>query len=276
MKSNSSGPKGKSAFLFAWNPENWGINKIEKCIHELNESGYVTERWTCLNQSATIGDRAFLMKVGSPPRGIMGSGTIVSKGEKIPHWNGSNKIVNSVFIQFDTILHPAQEKFLPAETLREDRFAAQWWRVQSSGIAINLEVLPDLEKLWQQYSKKSYPIKEFPIKNEIVPDTYSEGLMKRTLVTRYERDEFARKKCLEIHGYDCSVCNMNFEKTYGKLGHEFIHVHHVEPISTRGGSYFLDPTKDLIPVCPNCHSMIHRHTPPLTVEALKNKLMDQS
>ena len=51
---------------------------------------------------------------------------------------------------------------------------------------------------------------------------------------------------------------MNFEQTYGELGKGFIHVHHVIPVSEIGKEYKVDFKKDLIPVCPNCHAMLHR------------------
>ena len=87
---------------------------------------------------------------------------------------------------------------------------------------------------------------------------YYEGALKRVYVNKYERDHDARMKCIEAHGYKCSVCGMDFEKMYGELGKGFIHVHHIVPISTIGEEYKIDPVKDMVPVCPNCHAMLHR------------------
>jgi len=44
----------------------------------------------------------------------------------------------------------------------------------------------------------------------------------------------------------------------GEIGNEFIHVHHLTPIHKIGKEYKVDYKNDLIPVCPNCHSMLHR------------------
>ena len=87
---------------------------------------------------------------------------------------------------------------------------------------------------------------------------YFEGALKRVYVNKYERDHDARMKCIEAHGCKCSVCGMDFEKMYGELGKGFIHVHHIVPISTIGEEYRIDPVKDMVPVCPNCHAMLHR------------------
>ncbi len=87
---------------------------------------------------------------------------------------------------------------------------------------------------------------------------YIEGAKKQVIVNSYERDRDARNKAIEIHGLNCSVCDMNFEDTYGEIGVGFIHVHHWKPLHEINEEYRVDPEKDLITVCPNCHAMLHR------------------
>lgn len=84
-----------------------------------------------------------------------------------------------------------------------------------------------------------------------------EGAVKKVLVNRYERNPLARKLCINKYGYRCFICGFDFEKVYGELGRGFIHIHHIIPISTIGKDYIIDCEKDLIPVCPNCHAMLH-------------------
>ena len=100
------------------------------------------------------------------------------------------------------------------------------------------------------------------------PEKYQEGTTKLIPVNVYERNPKARKKCIEHYGYNCSVCDFNFSEIFGELGEGFIHVHHLKPLSEIGQKYTLDPIKDLRPVCPNCHSMLHRPIPILSIEAL--------
>lgn len=100
-------------------------------------------------------------------------------------------------------------------------------------------------------------------------DQYIEGAKKRITVNSYERDIKARNKCIEKHGLDCAVCNMNFEDVYGSIGIGYIHVHHVKPLSEIDCSYSVNPETDLIPVCPNCHAMLHRSKNGITIEELK-------
>ena len=102
-------------------------------------------------------------------------------------------------------------------------------------------------------------------------EAFFEGAKKTVVVNQYERNDEARRKCIAVHGYKCKVCGMDFEKTYGEIGHGFTHVHHIVPISQICEEYQLDPVKDLVPVCPNCHAMLHRGSEGkvLTVDELK-------
>lgn len=100
-------------------------------------------------------------------------------------------------------------------------------------------------------------------------ELFTEGLKKVVVVNSYERNPKARQKCIEYWKPICQVCDLDFYKKYGEIGKGFIHVHHIIPISEIGVEYEIDPKKDLIPVCPNCHSIIHRVNPPLTIDELK-------
>ena len=99
-----------------------------------------------------------------------------------------------------------------------------------------------------------------------------EGAVYEAKVRRYERSRINRAACIEIHGLYCVVCHLLFSERYGEIGESFIHVHHVVPVSMMGGSYVVNPATDLVPVCPNCHAMLHSRTPPLSVDQLKTLL----
>ena len=99
-----------------------------------------------------------------------------------------------------------------------------------------------------------------------------EGASKRVSVLRYETDPRARARCIAVHGTSCQVCSIDFGSTYGDFADGYIHVHHKTPVhqAAADGEYELDPVSDLIPVCPNCHAMLHRHPDkPCSVENLR-------
>lgn len=106
-----------------------------------------------------------------------------------------------------------------------------------------------------------------------IEDEFIEGGILDCHGNKYERNLKARKKCLEYYGYTCRVCGFDFEKMYGDIGHNFIEVHHrIEVSSHEGNRYKIDPIKDLIPVCSNCHSMLHRVKPALKIKQLQSYL----
>jgi hypothetical protein len=101
-------------------------------------------------------------------------------------------------------------------------------------------------------------------------DGLSEGAVVRTAVNRYERDPNARRACIAHYGAMCQVCEFDFEKTYGPIGVGYIHVHHLTPLASIGQVHEVDPVADLVPLCPNCHAMVHAgRSAPLTVDELR-------
>ncbi|MFW2177521.1 MULTISPECIES: DUF3427 domain-containing protein [unclassified Moraxella] len=106
--------------------------------------------------------------------------------------------------------------------------------------------------------------------------TLSEGKTKYIITKQFERNPQARKACVKHYGYKCVVCGFDFEKAYGEIGKEFIHVHHINPLATIKDEYIIDPIQDLRPVCPNCHAMIHRSNETLSIENLQNILKNQA
>lgn len=106
-------------------------------------------------------------------------------------------------------------------------------------------------------------------------EQYVEGAVKTVTVNTYERNPEALAKCIEHYGCECAVCAFNFETYYGSIGKDYIHVHHIVSLSEIKQEYTLDPLKDLIPVCPNCHAILHRTRPALTIDQLREHLANQ-
>jgi len=143
------------------------------------------------------------------------------------------------------------------------------WSPQGSGISIPPDVAARLEEMWCDHIA-SIGLSPSKSPDEIVaPERYWEGSVRRISVDAYERDPRARKACLKHHGLTCCVCGFDFFKAYGDLGKGFIHVHHLQQLSDIGSEYEVDPLSDLVPVCPNCHAMLHKRTPPLTPSDLR-------
>ena len=126
------------------------------------------------------------------------------------------------------------------------------------------------ELIENETSEPIYPDEVDPTKN------YSEGKTKQVLINSYERNPIARKKCIEHFGLNCQVCDFNFKEKFGDLGQNFIHVHHIIDISTVGKEYSVNPKTDLIPVCPNCHAMLHKQKPAYSISELKSIMREST
>lgn len=84
-----------------------------------------------------------------------------------------------------------------------------------------------------------------------------EGGVKRVYSNRFERRPSLRKKALAIHGARCLACEVTMSDVYGAFAANYIQIHHKRPLSLNGGPTLVDPKTDLVPLCPNCHAMVH-------------------
>lgn len=113
-------------------------------------------------------------------------------------------------------------------------------------------------------------------KNELENTEYKEGKIQVKYGRKFERNPYLRQKAIEIHGTTCKVCGFNFEEVYGDIGKHFIEIHHIKPMYIVRKEVSVNPNTDLVPLCSNCHKMIHRKKDkPLTLEELKNKILSK-
>lgn len=160
--------------------------------------------------------------------------------------------------------------------LREDG-KPRWWHVPflgyEKGGTFPWIMRPELAIAFETtFSQEN---SEFDYPGEItVEDTpmLSEGTVSQVFVNRYERNRRARSICIARHGSRCTVCGFDFERTYGPIGKNKIHIHHLIPLSEIQQEYKVDPVRDLRPVCPNCHLIIHSKREPFTIKEVKQMI----
>lgn len=99
-------------------------------------------------------------------------------------------------------------------------------------------------------------------------EAFAEGELSTIRATRYERDPRNRTACIEHYGATCYACGLDLKDKYGSLAEGLIEVHHKVPISSYGKSIVIDPIRDLVPLCPNCHAAVHRRNPPIDPDEL--------
>ncbi|MEE1130224.1 MAG: HNH endonuclease [Caryophanon sp.] len=122
----------------------------------------------------------------------------------------------------------------------------------------------------------TYEVEMLNVNIEEEQAVFEEGRPMHYFITRYERLSVVREAALELHGYDCAACRFNFEKTYGELGKHFIEIHHVNPLSRVKEKHEINPATDVVPLCANCHRMVHRQSSHvLTIEELQ-RILEQT
>ena len=152
------------------------------------------------------------------------------------------------------------------DALRSPPYDDVSWTPQSSGIELPASLAELLEHEWL-LAAGAHSVAPFA-DAEIPSGTFPEGALRRVVVNSYERSERARRACIAVHGTRCAVCAFSFAATYGPDFRDFIHVHHLRPISELGPEYELDPIQDLRPVCANCHAAIHHRRPAYSIEEI--------
>jgi 5-methylcytosine-specific restriction protein A len=264
-----------TTYLLTWNPERWQWTYLHESIAKVKRRGYCQEPWgSGVTTRIQPNDRVFLMKLGKQkPRGIIASGWATSEVYRDAHWDEAKRAKGMtalyVNVHFDTILDPEKEIF-PRERLTFGIYTKMDWEPQASGRTFPDDVAIQLEKDWCQFNDQAVPFREIHFAEEADADkAYREGATKKISVNVFERSAQARSDCIKHYGLSCSVCDFDFAETYGEMGIGFIHVHHLRPLSEVGEGYILNPTKDLRPVCPNCHAMLHQRNPAYTIEELK-------
>jgi 5-methylcytosine-specific restriction enzyme A len=166
----------------------------------------------------------------------------------------------------DAILEAGKPELSVEAVVLQPRFRALFTSVELKAAAERLGEYGKQAQLNMKERERLYP-DDLPSGQD-----YAEGAKKQVRVNAYERNPKARSACLKHYGRVCSVCDFSFEKRYGAIGRDFIHVHHLKPLALTSGEYKINPVADLRPVCPNCHAMLHTSDPPLEIEDLRKRL----
>jgi 5-methylcytosine-specific restriction protein A len=250
-------------FLLKWNPEVGGWPSLDAELRGLRgEDAKAPYRWSTGNRrDIPPGSRFYLLRQGGSERGLVACGRTLSPPALKPHWDQSKRARGEqtlfVDIEFDRC---GDVPILPMEALDimehrpNGKSQAIAWQDETAGIEIHEPAVSELAALW--------PVGEalhFARLTELQdPETYPEEAKKTVAVNAYERSEAARQRCLEIHGAVCAACRTDLASIYGAAARGLVEIHHLNPLATRDAAYQVDPERDLVPLCPNCHAVAHR------------------
>jgi 5-methylcytosine-specific restriction protein A len=263
----------KPPLILTWNPSKWMMDAdaFDEAVEATASGAEYAARWSIGVRTGGIapGDQVFLLRQHRD-RGLVAEGYCTSEAYADDHWDGSGRLANYVDVTWATWLRVDDR--LPTATLLAQVPDVHWNRLQGSGTRTPAAAASALVDVWHEHLE-SIRWQGVQLPDELAgTEAFREGASTQVLVNRYERSPQARRACLDHHGTTCAVCGFDFGAVYGSLGEGYIHVHHLTDLSLVGDDYEIDPVADLRPVCPNCHAMLHRRRPALSIDALREML----
>jgi len=140
-----------ATYLFAWNPSLWNWPELPKDIRQLRRRGHFDTEWNSGRvRNIEIGSRAFLVRVGVPPKGLFGSGHTLTAPMPTAHWRPEKAAAGAVQQRLTLRLETLHA--LPLITYADlgvPPFARFRWGVRSSGVRIPSTLADALEDLWE-------------------------------------------------------------------------------------------------------------------------------
>ena len=207
-----------------------------------------TPGWSTL-KDAVAGDEVWFY-FPRPVSAITAHGIAANDARPGHHWDYEMNVESVTWLPSPVQLSELRERFPQW----------RWTRIARNRTRLPPEVARFLQKRGtSQPKRRGDTTPRLP--EEVAEQEYREGHSVRIAVNRYERDRRARAACLANHGSGCSICGISLENIYGPEVRGLVHVHHVVPLSQTRSSYTVNPAKDLIPVCPNCHAVVHSRVP---------------
>jgi predicted RNA-binding protein with PUA-like domain/5-methylcytosine-specific restriction endonuclease McrA len=288
LSEHAQSSKHQNTWIFQGNPDDF---KIDQYISENNEIWWSLNQHHFLDQISE-GDFVYIWRSDGKKRG---TGGIIARGtvngepslniSPSKYWLKKPDDNDKFYIPITVENHLISENYIRRTALKEhpklnDLLILRM--ANNTNYLVKDEHAKLLHKLWKKYTKlhtkqkRRNDLKDIVL-NDLEADKaqfdsyYKDGEMKSYYGNRYERKAKNRLRAIEIHGTTCAVCGFNFEEVYGEHGKDFIEIHHKNPLSTLKAATEIDPRTDLVPVCSNCHRMLHRdreHV--ISVEELKN------
>lgn len=275
-------------WIFQGNPKKFNVDDY------LVENKFIwwAIRQKYLEKDIKIGDQVFIWRSDGDKRF---SGGVVARCEvtslpqqftnnehELAYWHDELTIVTYLAVKLQ-VLEVEVTNVLSRVELQDDKILSDLPILklrQNTNYLISDELGIHLYKLWQTritILEDPDKILEGSIELDLVAEQAEEGHgleggVKYYYGKHYERNAKNRKAAIEIHGLNCFTCGFNFEEVYGERGKDFIEVHHIKPLSTLENLVEINPETDLVPLCANCHRMVHRRQDDVWgVEDLKRK-----
>ena len=246
-----------SWFIITWNPDVWtGMTDDDWDSYVADgDPDFSTGNWSTGSRHTGIdvGDGLIFLRQGRD-RGVMAFGEATSEVYEGPHYNDPER--TAWYVDYEWTTAATIDGRIPTELLLEAVPNVPWNSLYGSGVHISDEDAELVLNLWNDELPEWAEGVSLPTEEDSA--MFLEGNRTTVSTNRYERDPAARAAAIAAHGATCQVCGFDFQARYGERGAGYIEVHHLVPLAELDGVTSVDPAKDMLPLCSNCHSIIHR------------------
>jgi 5-methylcytosine-specific restriction protein A len=141
-----------ATYLFAWNPVLWNWPELARDIAKLRRRGHVDIEWSSGRaRNLEPGSRAFLVRLGVPPKGLCGSGFVLSAPMAGLHWleakAAAGITTHYVRLRLDTL---SLTPLVTFDALAKPPFSRYRWGVRQSGTRVPSSLADEVEALWER------------------------------------------------------------------------------------------------------------------------------
>ncbi len=165
-------------WLLSWNPSKWNWHSLAADRATTMAGDKADKRWRCSSTKPREGDRVFLMRTGTPPKGIVAVGKVTRAPYEAAHWEqtraDAGETTRFVDVAFDAVRDATVDAIVALDEL-QSREPSQEWNPQSSGIEIQGKPARTLERLWKVLRHVSGPAATENGSAASVPSTRTSG-----------------------------------------------------------------------------------------------------
>lgn len=140
-----------ATYLFAWNPKLWPWPELARLRTRARRRGFVDIDWSSgRTRQIEPGSRAFLIRLGVPPKGVIGSGVTMTAPRAALHWREEKAALGTMTNYLDLRLeHLLDTPIITFDDLAEPPFSRYRWGIRQSGAYLPEALADALEALWE-------------------------------------------------------------------------------------------------------------------------------
>ena len=139
-------------WLLSWNPTKWDWDTLaaDRAATMANEKA--DNQWRCSSTKPSEGDRVFLIRTGTAPKGVVAVGKVTRASYETEHWEqvraDAGETPRFINVALDSVRDATADDIVTLEDL-QSREPGQEWNPPSSGIEIKSKAAQTLERLWK-------------------------------------------------------------------------------------------------------------------------------